>query len=834
MHMKKLFLLLPVLWLLHLQHAYSQCNGTPPTVQITPSPAILDCLNPVVQLQGTITPPTGNYSFQWFGPVSNPTVLNPFVGQPGNVALFVYDSLTGCVGADTTLVLGDLATPSITFNALAPCDPENEPMLLTAFVTNGNGPFEYEWTPGGATTQTIEAIVNGPTTFCVTVTNVGAGCSAVQCITLTPPVPLSVSISYFDSPFCNDSLGTTAIVQGGNPPYTYTWNNGSSSPWINDPPAGTYVVTVTDAAGCSAVASIVVENEPDECANLEGYVYADWNTNCTVEASDVPLKYMAIKVTDASGNEYYTTTDVDGFYRVEMNPGTYDVIVLPINSLWEPCPASVTVSIGANQTITQDFLLQPQAVCPAMTVDISIPFLRRCFSSTVWVNYCNQGTEDATDSHVEILFDPFLTPNSASVPFTSLGNDVYSFDLGTVPFNTCGSFWINVSVSCNAVLGQTHCLEGVIYPTGNCEPQNAMWSGASLQLNAQCNSDSLDFEIKNIGAGPMSVPLDYVVIEDAVMYEHPSPGVSLAPSESYHVKVPANGATWRLEVPQEPFHPGSSMPSLSVEGCVTGNQFTTGFVNQFPQNDDDPWVDIECRANQGSYDPNDKQGFPLGYGTAHYVRPGTDIEYLIRFQNTGTDTAFTVVIRDELSPWLDAGSVVPGAGSHPYTFEYYGDRNIKFTFDNILLPDSSTNLEASQGFVSFRVAQQANVPLETDILNRAGIFFDFNEPVYTNTTTHRVGDNFVVVNTWQPFVDGLSLRVVPNPVAETAMLVIEGLSQQSGWQVAMYDATGKLVRTGNLENRQWKLERGQLPSGMYFLKVISGSTVLGTGKLMLK
>ncbi len=72
-----------------------------------------------------------------------------------------------------------------------------------------------------------------------------------------------------------------------------------------------------------------------------------------------------------------------------------------------------------------------------------------------------------------------------------------------------------------------------------------------------------------------------------------------------------------------------------------------------------------------------------------------------------------------------------------YQFEYYGDRNIKFTFDNILLPDSSADFEASQGFVSFRISQKAGVPLETNIENRAGIFFDFNAPVYTNTTVHR-------------------------------------------------------------------------------------------------
>ncbi|MCB0556652.1 MAG: hypothetical protein KDD02_24110, partial [Phaeodactylibacter sp.] len=64
---------------------------------------------------------------------------------------------------------------------------------------------------------------------------------------------------------------------------------------------------------------------------------------------------------------------------------------------------------------------------------------------------------------------------------------------------------------------------------------------------------------------------------------------------------------------------------------------------------------------------NDKQGFPRGYGDEHYIYPGTDLEYLVRFQNTGNDTAFLVVIRDTLSEFLDIATVRPGAASHPYT-----------------------------------------------------------------------------------------------------------------------------------------------------------------------
>ncbi|MBK9337780.1 MAG: hypothetical protein IPM98_14975 [Lewinellaceae bacterium] len=831
MYTKKIrFLLLAVLVLVSLGlYAQQPCNIQ---VDIAP-PDTITCQNPTIQLQATVNPP-GNYQYSWSGPAQLPNIPNPMVTVPGTYALFVFDSLQ-CWGGDTIVVPQEGSVPVVTFSGgFIDCDGNLEFTAVASVM--GGGTLEYEWSTG-STEQTILVPPSAPgtvTTYCVTITNSAGGCSSTGCVTAGAYLPLAAQITYFDSPFCNDSLGMWVSVQGGFQPYAFQWNNGSTTSWLSDPPAGTYAVTVTDNRGCTAVSSIVVENELGECANIEGHVLADWNTNCTKEASDDGLINTVIRITDAAGDEFFAYSNADGFYRVELYPGTYTVTVEPANSLWTPCQASYTLTVNPNQTVERDFLLQPEAICPAMTVDISTPLLRRCFNSNYSVFYCNQGTAAATDAYIEIQFDPFLSVNSASIGYTNLGNNLYRFDLGTVPFNTCGSFWVSVLVGCNATLGQTHCSEAVIYPTGACEPANPLWSGASLQVQAECNTDSLEFAIQNIGSGT-SGPLEYVIIEDAVMLmQAPPPAISLAPGAIHYIKVPANGATWRVEVEQEPFHPGLSAPAQAVEGCVNGGQFSVGFVNQFPADDNNPWVDIDCTENVGSYDPNDKQGFPVGYGAAHQIEPGTDIEYLIRFQNTGTDTAFTVVIRDTLSPWLDPASVRPGASSHAYTFDFYGDRNIKFTFDNILLPDSSTNLDGSQGFVSFRIAQKTDVPLQTDILNSAAIFFDFNEPVITNTTVHRIGRNFVTVSAWQPFRSGLELRVLPNPVAESALFELRGMEGLQDWQVELRDATGRSVQTATASGTQWRFERGDLPAGLYLLQVRANGQLLGSGKVLLR
>lgn len=825
---KKILFLLIAVFAVLAQSLRAQ-NPCTLDVQIT-LPGELSCQNPSVQLQTTVTPP-GNYNIGWFGPEPVSPVLNPTVSTPGWYAVSVFDSLTGCWGGDTVMVNQDGSLPIVTITgALTDCHGN---ALLAASATSG-GPFTYAWSTG-ETTPSIEVSGTNVGTYCVTVTNTAAGCSASQCLVFTFGFPLTAEIDYYDSPFCNDSLGMWVTVQGGTPPYSYAWSTGSAGPWIPDPVSGTYVVTVTDVTGCSVVASQVIESDPDECGRLEGYVLADWNTNCTKEGSDGALAQVRLRLADAAGNETYVITDPSGFYQTEVAPGTYTVEVLPPNGLWNPCPANVTLSLNPNQTLSQDFFLQPLAICPAMTVDIGVPFLRRCFTNQYAVWYCNEGTAAATNAYVEIQFDPLLTLIQSSIPHTSLGNGLYHFDLGTVPMNHCNSFSVTLVDNCATFIGQTLCAEAIIYPTGACEPAHPQWSGASLQLQANCQSDSLDFVVKNIGTGVMSDALEYVIIEDAVMMmQAPPPAVLLAPSEEYHIKVPANGSTWRLEVEQEAFHPGQSQPALSVEGCTTAATFSTGFVNQFPADDNDPWVDTDCSTVIGSWDPNDKQGFPTGYQAAHFIEPGTDIEYLIRFQNTGTDTAFRVVIRDELSPWLDPATVCPGASSHPCSFEFYDDTNIKFTFENILLPDSSKNLEGSQGFVTFRVSQKAGVPLGTDIENTAGIFFDFNAPVYTNTTVHRVDREFVTLSAWQPFLDGLDLRVMPNPVAQSAILEIRGTPAPAEWVAELRDATGRPVRSSRVSGPQWRFERGDLPAGLYLLQVRAEGRVLGAGKVMLR
>jgi uncharacterized repeat protein (TIGR01451 family) len=119
--------------------------------------------------------------------------------------------------------------------------------------------------------------------------------------------------------------------------------------------------------------------------------------------------------------------------------------------------------------------------------------------------------------------------------------------------------------------------------------------------------------------------------------------------------------------------------------------------------------------------------------------PSEEIEYRIRFQNTGNAPAFNVRIEDQLDlSKLNLNSFNPIAASHSYSTIVTPDGMVQFVFDNIMLPDSVHDEANSHGWVVYRIRSfDSLLPLNV-INNTAAIYFDDNEPVITNTYSHTI------------------------------------------------------------------------------------------------
>jgi hypothetical protein len=572
---------------------------------------------------------------------------------------------------------------------------------------------------------------------------------------------------------------------------------------------------------------------------LQGYLYDDANSNCNLDSAEYRMQNRIIQV--QGSQTYWTSTDSDGHYWLRVDTGNYQMILQPSASApyWQTSSCSndtIQISIP-NQftTIDTNFTQVAIAYCPLLNVSLATPFLRRCFDSNYYVHYCNTGTVAANNAYIDVEFDSYLQvdTNNIAVSWSNLGNNTYRFNIGTVGIGECGNIPVSVYVSCNATLGQTHCSEANIFPSSNC--LLPAWTGAVINVNATCVNDSVIFTLNNSGAAGSSV-LNYNIIQDTVIVATNTFALGAGQSTTYIIPTP-NGATYLLTAQQEPGYPavlGDSLISVSIEGC--GGNVTTGVVTQFSNYDGSPFLDIDCRMNIGAYDPNDKRAFPLGFSNNHYITPNTVLDYQIRFQNTGTDTAFTVIIRDTISEFLDISTIDPGSSSHAYTYFIHGDNAqvVDFVFNNIQLPDSNVNEAASHGFVQFRIHQKNANPLGTIIENTAGIYFDFNEAVITNTTFHELGENFVdmnLVGLSKPNVAIAGCRVYPNPSDDFTTLEILG-DQSGNYQLELINSLGNTVLKSNHNHSKIRLDKGNIPAGIYCYQVRNKNGIIAQGKLI--
>lgn len=619
----------------------------------------------------------------------------------------------------------------------------------------------------------------------------------------------------------------------GTVDYLWTFPDGSTAAQriISPNQTGAYQLRI-GLESCNLYFTRFFDLAADNCATLSGAVVYDLNDNCQYEAHEPGLASWVVRA-DNGTQAFHALTDSSGAYSFSLPLGDYTVSALLPSDLWEPCGPYEAVLDVEGMSMSLDLVVSEVVECSALSVQLSTPFLRRCFNSNYYVRVCNIGTEVAVAPKVRLDLDELISYQSSQLaPDLVDGQSIY-WTLPDLAPGQCFNFWTLVYVSCDSELGQVHCSQATAYSSPLCFPGTAGWSGASLEVAGECIDDVVQFRVTNTGVGDLVSPVNYIVIEDAVMLmQGPGSINSLAVAQTQAFDFEANGRTYTFQVEQAQGHPFEiDSPTVVVEGCGgNGSGTSTGFATQLPTPTTTPAADVLCQVNQGSYDPNDKQALPTGYGGPHYIRAGEEINYLIRFQNTGTDTAFTVIIRDTLSSWLDLATLRLGNASHAYQASIEGSRTLVFTFDNILLPDSTTNQEASQGFVDFDIRTHSDTPLETPLLNSAAIYFDFNEPIITNEVRHTVGEQFIVTAVSTPSYPSDLWQVYPNPSQGAATLQLR--QDLPGPKVlTLHDAQGRRLRQLAFTGSELSLHG--LSAGLYFLHLANASgQPLGSARLV--
>lgn len=777
---------------------------------------------------------SGNYTYAWNTGETTATII--VTGEFFQYEVLVTDLTTGCTWTGDFLGSEALTGSPERFNLslTIPCDADSVFVDLDSVYAG----FDYQWFgPQNTIIDQAEFYATASGFYNLRATN-GEGCTISGNLQITDASldDYFFELFGFQDSICGEFNCVAAelsipfnLLQDGT--FTAFWE-GPDEEQINALNAdilnsqfffctdfpGLYRLTI--ASECDTVFRSIVLADPTACSSLSGTLYLDEAGDCDLDTEDSGVPNYIITLTNtATGEVYYEMTDAAGSWSASLPLGDYVVepSLLP-GAPFTRCSPPVTVTLGNFPVTDVNVFLPATIACAQMSTTVSMPFLRRCFSSLAWVEYKNLGSVTAENATLTVQLDDFFTDVTTSVPASVINGQTYTFELGDVPPFSSGIIRFNFTVSCTSTLGQSHCVEASVTPDKPCvTPDN--WGGALVAVAAVgCDGDSVRFNVTNIGEETMSIPLTYVIVEDGIMLT-PVPNVNgqLAPGEMMTIATEATGATVHLITNQEPNAPADEEPTAVLEGCSTGgNQFSTGFTNILPLRAGPTTTSVVCRQNVGSYDPNDKRGFPLGYGdSGDKIALNTRLDYNIRFQNTGTDTAFTVIIVDTLPASLDLATIKLGVASHPYTVSLDTHRVLTFVFENILLPDSTTNLEASQGVVTFTIDHAAELRTGDLILNEAAIYFDFNEPIITNLSRHEIAKDGLPVSVRRVAAQAIPLSVFPNPVGTELTVIAPNAELSVTDRVRITDLYGRTLIDVPFVIAADGLDVRALPAGYY-------------------
>jgi hypothetical protein len=214
----------------------------------------------------------------------------------------------------------------------------------------------------------------------------------------------------------------------------------------------------------------------------------------------------------------------------------------------------------------------------------------------------------------------------------------------------------------------------------------------------------------------------------------------------------------------------------------------------------------------GAIDPNELHVFPKGEGAEGFIKRETKLKYTILFQNVGTYLASNVQVKSQLPAELDYTNILEVYSSHSFSYQISEKGLFSAYFENINLPDSTSDSEASNGFISFIVPLIETINYGTLIENKADIYFDFEEPISTNKVK-----NTVVLNSQRE-----ALLVYPNPAKSTVRVQLvssKGKYQSDNLIVKyrIYNSMGTLIVSANSLDRELSIDVNQFIPGIYYL-----------------
>jgi uncharacterized repeat protein (TIGR01451 family) len=265
--------------------------------------------------------------------------------------------------------------------------------------------------------------------------------------------------------------------------------------------------------------------------------------------------------------------------------------------------------------------------------------------------------------------------------------------------------------------------------------------------------------------------------------------------------------TMNLNIPTDPF-------PLNADDILEFTATITPVVADETM-DDNTFTLSQIVVN--SFDPNDKTCLQGDQVTTDFI--GKYVDYMIRFENTGTANAINVVVKDEIDiSMLDPNSIIITNASHAVATRITNTNTVEFIFENINLPfDDASN----DGYVTFKIKTLATLVENDTFENEAEIYFDYNFPIDTNRMITTIKNSLSTANFEFAFAE-----IYPNPVKDILMIH----TKEAIETITIYDIAGRIMQQNAYSGIQNTIEIAttKFTQGTYFVKIktASGATLV--------
>ena len=331
---------------------------------------------------------TGAYSYTWSPVVSSSALASNLIA--GSYSIVLADA-QGCKTNTVVIIKEPLVLASSIVSQDVFCkNGTNGNVNLS--VTGGTRPYTFAWN-NGALTEDLTTISAG--TYSISIRD-AKNCIATNSVTITEPsAVVAISLTNQTDVLCKDGRNgaITITASGGTSPYSYQWSNSnaiilsSASASIINLKADTYSVTVTDAKGCSKIASYTI-TEP-----VQSLMASVTKTNVSCYAGSDG----SVDLTTTGGTTSYNYNWSNGATSEDLNSltvGTYSVLITDNNGCTKQ--GSYTIAqptLGLSSVITQKDVLCFGASTGSLSVNVTggtMPYV-----SYVWSNGAT--TKDITN-----------------------------------------------------------------------------------------------------------------------------------------------------------------------------------------------------------------------------------------------------------------------------------------------------------------------------------------------------------------------------------------------------------------------------------------------------